>query len=239
MERIDTLKNGNKIIQDPEKFCFGIDAVLLAHFASNEIKRGDSVVDLCTGNGIIPMLLEKSSMATHLTGVEIQKESADFARKSIQLNNLENKITLINGDIKNVNEWLPKHQTQIVTCNPPYMINEHGRQNNTDFKTIARHEIFCNFEDVVKAADYLLSTDGKFFLIHRPFRLAEIFSTLKQYKLEPKRMQLIQPFENTEPNIVLLEARKNAHSRLKIEKNLIVYEKPGLYTQEIQEIYNN
>lgn len=238
METVDTLKNGYKIIQDTERFQFGIDAILLANFASSEIRKNETVIDLGTGTGIIPLLLEKSSFAKELTGLEIQTESADMAFRSVELNHLEDKIHIVQGDIKNVSQQFGCHSFNVVTSNPPYMIVEHGRQNPAEAKTIARHEILCNLEDVVSAADYLLKPHGRFFMIHRPFRLPEIFASLLKHNLEPKRMQLIHPFVDKEPNIVLVEARKNANPRLKIEKPLVVYEKPGKYTQEILDIYN-
>lgn len=238
-EQLDTLLNGHKIIQNPQKFMFGIDAVLLSHFASSEIRNQDCVVDLGTGTGIIPLLLETSSNAKKIYGLEIQSESADMANRSVKLNNLQEKIQILQGDIKTVSENFEKYSINAVTSNPPYMINEHGKQNPNDAKKIARHEILCNLEDVISAAEYLLKPNGKFFMIHRPFRLSEIFGLLQKYKMEPKRMQLIHPFVNKEPNIVLIEARKNANPRLKIEKPLFVYKEPGIYTEEINLIYNS
>lgn len=241
MEQIDTLLNGNKIIQDGERFQYGIDAVLLSAFASPSVRPGDSLIDLGTGTGIIPLLMEHSTPAASLTGLEVQPGSADMAARSVALNNLESKIKIVEGDLKMVSELFPKHSFNVVTSNPPYMINEHGHQNEGDAKTIARHEVLCTLEDVVAAADYLLLPHGKFFMIHRPFRLPEIFGAMAKHHLEPKTMRLVQPFENTEPNMVLIEARKNAKPRLKIESPLIVRYKEGLragqYTDEIQEMY--
>lgn len=231
----DTLLNGNRIIQSKETFMFGIDAVLLADFARNQLRKKDSCIDICSGNGIIPLLLEPH--VEKISMLEIQTEIAAMAQKSVELNELENRITVINGDLKEVNALFPKHSFNCVTCNPPYMINQHGQKNNLDAKTIARHEVLCNLEDVISAADYLLHSHGKFFMIHRPFRLPEIFYAMKKHGLEPKRMRLVQPFENTEPNLVLIEARKDASPRLEIEKALIVREKSGEYTQEVQKIY--
>lgn len=239
MEQIDTLLNGNKIIQDPERFMFGIDAVLLAHFAESEVRKEDCVIDLCTGNGIVPLLMESVTFAQNFTGIEIQPESADMAARSVEINNLSNKIRIIQGDLKEISKHIPKHSVEVVTVNPPYMINEHGRQNGTDAKSIARHEILCTLEDVVTAADYVLKPHGKLFMIHRPFRLPEIFSSLAKHGLEPKRMRMVSPSCGKEANLVLIEARKNANARLKIEPELYVYKKPGEYTQEVQDIYNS
>ena len=239
MEQIDTLKNGYKIIQDSERFQFGIDAVLLADFAAKEVHGGDSVIDLGTGTGIIPLLMAKKCDSASFTGLEVQKESADMAERSVGLNALESRIRIVNGDLCQVDQQFSRHSFNIVTCNPPYMIDDHGKGNDLDAKTIARHEVLCTLEDVVAAADYLLATHGKFFMIHRPFRLPEIFESLAAHKLEMKRMRLIQPFAGKEPNMVLIEARKNAKRRLSIEPPLIVRDDNGEYTVEVQDIYNS
>lgn len=218
---------------------FGIDAVLLSYFSAPEIRAGDTVIDLCTGNGIIPLLLETISSASEFKALEIQKESADMAARSVSANKLDEKIKIIQGDIKNVSGLFPKHSFNIVTVNPPYIINNHGHKNITDAKTIARHEILCNLQDVIAAADYLLRPHGKVFMIHRPFRLPEIFSIMKLHNIEPKRMRLVQPSEGKEPNMVMIEGRKNANPELKIEPSLSVYRDKGIYSQEIEEIYNS
>lgn len=238
MEVVDTLKNGYKIIQDSEKFKFGIDAILLSHFAFNQIRNNEKVIDLGTGNGIIPLMIAKSR-ANSIVGLEIQEENVELAKRSVELNQLEEKIQIIHGDIKAVEKKFTKHSFDVIISNPPYMINEHGKQNPTEAKSIARHEVLCNLEDIISAVDYLLKPFGKFFIIHRPFRLPEIFSLLTKYKIEPKRMELVSPFLQKEPNLVLIEARKNANPRLQIEDNLIVYEKPGIYTEKINQIYSS
>lgn len=237
MEIIDTLKNGYKIIQNSEMFKFGIDAVLLSHFAFNQIRNNEKIIDLGTGNGIIPLLLAKSR-AKNITGLEIQAENVKMAKKSIELNQLEEKINIVQGDIKLVSENFSKHSFDSVLTNPPYMINNHGKQNPNDAKLIARHEVLCNLEDIISAADFLLKPNGKFFMIHKAFRLPEIFNSMINHKIEPKRMQMILPFVDKEANLVLIEGRKNGNPRLQIEKNLIVYEKPGNYTKMIEDIYD-
>lgn len=238
MEVVDTLKNGYKIIQDSEKFKFGIDAILLSHFAFTQIRNNEKVIDLGTGNGIIPLMIAKFR-ANSIVGLEIQEENVELAKRSVELNQLEEKIQIIHGDIKAVDKKFTKHSFDVVVSNPPYMINEHGKQNPTEAKSIARHEVLCNLEDIISAVDYLLKPFGKFFMIHRPFRLPEIFSLLTKYKIEPKKMELVSPFLQKEPNLVLIEARKNANPRLQIEENLIVYEKPGIYTEKINQIYSS
>ena len=235
-ERIDDLqRNGYKIIQDPCRFCFGMDAVLLSGFARAD--KGDHVIDLGTGTGIIPILMEAKTEASHLIGLEIQEESADMARRSVALNNLESKIEIVTGDIKQAVELFGKSTMDVVTSNPPYMIGQHGLKNPDSEKAIARHEVLCTLEDVVKAAATLLKPGGNFFMVHRPFRLAEIMTCLSKYKLEPKRMRLVYPFVDKEPNMVLIEANRGGRSRLTVEKPLIVYKEQGVYTDEIYEVY--
>ena len=235
-ERLDELqRNGYRIIQDPDRFCFGMDAVLLSGFA--KAKEGDRLLDLGTGTGIIPILMEAKTDAEHLTGLEVQKESADMARRSVRLNHLEEKIEIVTGDIKEADALFAAASFDVITCNPPYMIGQHGLVNPEEPKAIARHEILCTFQDVVKAAAKLLKPGSHFYLVHRPFRLAEIMTTLSQYKLEPKRMQLVYPFVDKEPNMVLLEAVRGGRSRMQVEKPLIVYKEPGVYMPEIYEIY--
>lgn len=240
-ERLDELqRNGYRIIQNPDKFCFGMDAVLLSGFASenaSDIREGARVLDLGTGTGIIPILLSAKTKAAHFTGLEVQEESADMARRSVLLNGLEEKIDIVTGDIKEADALFAAASFDVITCNPPYMIGQHGLVNPEEPKAIARHEILCTLEDVVKAAAKLLKPGGHFYLVHRPFRLAEIMTTLSQYKLEPKRMQLVYPYVDKEPNMVLLAATRGGNPRMQVEKPLIVYQKPGVYTPEITDIY--
>lgn len=235
-ERVDDLQNGYYIIQDPAKFCFGMDAVLLSGFAN--IKPGEKVLDMGTGTGIIPVLLAAKTKGLHFTGLEIQEDCAKMARRSVEYNKLNEKIDIIQGDIKEAAEIFGAASFHAVTCNPPYMIGQHGLQNPELPKAIARHEVLCTLEDVVRSAAKVLMPGGRFFMVHRPFRLAEIMNTLMKYQLEPKRMQLVYPYIDREPNMVLLESRKGGNSRITVEKPLIVYEKPGVYTEEILKQYD-
>lgn len=234
-ERVDDLQNGYYVIQNPEKFCFGMDAVLLSGFA--KIKKGQRVLDMGTGTGIIPVLLRAKTPGEHFTGLEIQEECAEMARRSVTYNNLEQDIDIVCGDIKEAAEIFGAASFHAVTCNPPYMIGQHGLQNPYMPKAIARHEILCTLEDVVSQASRVLKDRGHFYIVHRPFRLAEIFQVLTKYKLEPKRMQLVYPFADREPNMVLIEALKGGNSRITVERPLIVYEKPDVYTEDILRIY--
>lgn len=235
-ERVDDLyRNGYHIIQDPSRFCFGIDAVLLSSFA--KAKRGDRVLDIGTGTGVIPILMEAKTDAAHFTALEIQKESADMAARSVRMNRLEEKIEIVPGDIKDASNRFGASSFDVITTNPPYMIGDHGKQADNLAKAIARHEVLCDLDDILRESAKLLKQGGHFFMVHRPFRLAEIISKMVEYQIEPKRMRLVHPFVDKEPNMVLLEGIKGAKSRITVEKPLIVYEKPGVYTKEVYEIY--
>ena len=235
-ERVDELqRNGYRIIQNPEKFCFGMDAVLLTGFA--RARQEDRLLDLGTGTGIIPLLMEAKYHCAHLTGLEIQPESADMAARSVELNGLTDKIDIVTGDIKEADNIFQSASFDCITCNPPYMIGRHGIVNPDAPKAVARHELLCTFEDVAAQTGKLLKPGGHFFLVHRPFRLAEIMTTLVRFQLEPKRMQLVYPYVDKEPNMVLIEAVRGGRSRMNVEKPLIVYREPGVYMPEIYEIY--
>ena len=235
-ERLDDLhRNGYKIIQNAKKFCFGMDAVLLSGFT--DVKEGETVLDMGTGTGIIPILLAAKTKGRHFTGLEIQDESADMAKRSVQYNKLEERISIVQGDIREAGTLFAPASFDVITSNPPYMTGNHGLVNPDMSKAIARHEICCTLEDLVSQTAKLLKHGGRFYLVHRPFRLAEIFSILVKYRLEPKRMRLVYPYIDKEPNMVLIQALKGGNSRLTCEPPLIVYEKPGIYTQEIHDIY--
>lgn len=235
-ERIDDLqRNGYRIIQNPERFCFGMDAVLLSSFA--KAKTGERVLDLGTGNGIIPILMEAKTKGEKFFGLEIQEESADLARRSVALNGLEDKIEIVTGDMKEAADIFGAASFHVITMNPPYMTDSHGIVNLTDAKAIARHEITCSLEEMICQASKVLKSKGRFYMVHRPFRLAEIMSLMVKYHLEPKRMRLVYPFVDKEPNIVLIEGLKGGNSRITVEPPLIVYEQPGVYTEELKRMY--
>lgn len=235
-ERIDDLqRNGYGIIQNKTKFCFGMDAVLLSGFA--RVKPGEKVIDLGTGTGIIPILLEAKYEGEHYTGLEIQKDMADMAARSVALNGLENKISIVEGDILNAEAIFGLAQFDVVTSNPPYMNDAHGLKNPDLPKAIARHEILCTLEDVVREASRLLRPGGRFYMVHRPHRLIEIITALTSYKLEPKRMKMVHPYVDKEANMVLIEAVRGGRSMMKVEAPVVVYRETGVYTDEIYEIY--
>ena len=235
-ERIDELqRNGYRIIQNPERFCFGMDAVLLSGFA--RAKKQERCLDLGCGNGIIPILMEAKTEGKHFTGLEIQPESADMARRSVALNGLQDRIDIVEGDIKDASKIFEASSFHVVTTNPPYMTAQHGLTNVYEAKTIARHEVLCNLEDIIRESARLLMPGGRFYMVHRPFRLAEIISLMVQYRMEPKRMRLVYPYVDREPNMVLIEGLRGGKSRMTVEKPLIVYKEPGKYTDEIYDVY--
>ena len=220
-ERIDELqRNGYRIIQNPEKFCFGMDAVLLSGFA--RAKKHENCLDLGCGNGIIPILMEAKTAGNHFTGLEIQPGSADMARRSVALNDLQDRIDIVEGDIKDASKIFGASSFHVVTANPPYMTAQHG---------------LTNLEDIIRESARLLVPGGRFYMVHRPFRLAEIISLMVQYRIEPKRMRLVYPYVDREPNMVLIEGLRGGKSRMTVEKPLIVYKEPGKYTDEIYDVY--
>lgn len=235
-ERIDDLQlSGFKIIQNRKAFCFGMDAVLLSGFA--KAKPGDSVLDLGTGTGIIPILLSAKTQAGRLVGLEIQPESAEMAGRSVALNALAERVEIVAGDIKEARMLFGASVFDVVTCNPPYMIADHGIPNPADEKTIARHEVLCTLEDVISQAAAVLKPGGHFYLVHRPFRLAEIITRMCAHRLEPKRMRLVYPYADKEPVMVLLEGVRGANPRMTVEKPLIIYREPGVYSEELRRDY--
>lgn len=235
-ERIDDLhRNGYLLIQNTKLFCFGIDAVLLSGFA--HVKKGENVIDLGTGTGVIPILLEAKTQGNHFTGLEIQKESVEMARRSVKLNGLENKITIDEGDIKQSLSIYGASVFDVVTVNPPYMNNGGGLKNDFEPKAIARHELLCNLEDVICNASKLLKTGGRFYMVHKPHRLTDIIVTMRQYHIEPKRLRFVHSYAEKEPSLLLIEGNRNGKPMIKVESPLVIYQKNGNYTEEIKKIY--
>ncbi len=245
MNKEDFLKDGEQLvdlersnlwlIQDPSRFRFGMDAVLLSAFAT--LRAGERCLDMGTGTGILPLLLSAKTGAAELVGLEIQPESAEMARRSVEMNGLSGRITIAEGDIRTASGQFGRSSFDSVVANPPYMIGGHGIVNPEDAKAIARHEVLCTFDDLARETAAVLKPNGHFYLVHRPFRLAEIINTLYRYKLEPKRLRLVYPFADREPNMVLIDSVLGGRPRLTVEKPLIIWDAPGQYTEEVRELY--
>ncbi len=237
-ERIDDLQFKNlKIIQNKQGFCFGIDAILLSDFAKG-MKKANLVVDLCTGTGIVAILLAGKTKAKKIIGVEIQRPCADMARRSVELNKLENRVEILNEDLKKLKDVIPSASVDVVTVNPPYMKSGTGIVNDKNAMMVSKHEICCTLEDVIKEASRLLKFNGEFFMVHKSERLVDIFCTMRKYKIEPKRIRFIHPQLNKPSNLVLIEGLRSGNAFLKYEKPLFVYDANNEYTDEIYEIYN-
>ena len=266
---VDLQRSNLWILQDPNRFCFGMDAVLLS--AYTEIKAGERCLDMGTGTGILPLLLSAKTDAAELIGLEIQAESADMAARSVAMNialrgetggnetavargagavgaqsgasdaalsrPVLGRVRIVQGDLKEASKLFGRATMDVVTCNPPYMTGGHGIVNPADAKAIARHEILCSLEDVFREAAAVLRTGGRLFMVHRPFRLAEIFAAAAKYGLEPKRMRLVYPYADKEPNMVLIGFVRGGRARLAVEKPLILWEREGEYTAEVKELY--
>lgn len=235
MERIDDLQyKGLKIIQNTEGFCFGIDSVLLTEFAK-DMKKNKAIVDLGTGTGIIGILLTKKVEASKVIGVELQKDVAQMAKRSVELNNLQNVMQIINEDVHSLS--LEKNSFDYIVTNPPYKKKGTGIINKEDKQLISRHETTVNLEEWIEVASNLLKDNGAIYMVHRPERLNEIIQDLRKYKLEPKRIRFVYPKKNKDANLVLIKAVKYANEFLKVEKPLIIYNEDGSYTDEILKIY--
>ena len=237
-ERIDDLEfKGLKIIQNEKGFCFGMDSVLLSDFAKN-IKNNSTVLDLGTGTGIIPILLCGKTNLRKVVGIEIQKDVANMAKRSSQLNNLQDRFEVVNTNIIDLKNIYEKQSFDVIVTNPPYKKENTGIINENEAKLISRHEITANLEDFISISKDLLKDKGEFYMVHRPERLVDILSLMRKYKIEPKILKFVSPNKNKEPNLILIKGIKNANSFLKIEKNLYVYNEDGKYTNEILKIYN-
>ena len=221
-ERLDDLQlNGLELIQDPEKFCFGVDAVLLSDFV--KVRPGENVLDLGTGNGIIPLLLSAKTQAAHITGLEIQEDIVEMARRSVSHNGLNDRIDIVEGDIKEAADIFKPAFFDVITTNPPYMLAEHGLRNPDDSRAIARHEVLCSLDDILRESMKLLQDKSRFYMIHRPFRLTEIMIKMNYYKIEPKRIRFVHPYIDKEPTMVLIEGVRGARPRVTVEPPVVLH----------------
>lgn len=235
-ERIDDLQLGGlRIIQNPAGFCFGIDAVLLSNFI--KLKSDERAVEFGTGTGIIPILLSGRKHFKKITAFEVQPEVADMAKRSVLLNGLNDRIEVVEDNLKEARKYIEPASVDVVFSNPPYMSTNGGLKNDHAMKTISRHEVLCTLEDIISEASKLLRFRGRFYMIHRPNRLVDILTLCRQYKLEPKEIRMIQPYADKKPNIFLIMCSKGGNSDLKFMDPLIVYEKDGGYTRDIHKIY--
>ena len=232
----DLQRNGYRLIQDKEKFCFGMDAVLLSSFA--KVRENESVIDFGTGTGVIPILLEAKTAGRKFVGLEIQTESVDLAKRNIELNNLQDIIEIAEGDIKEASIIFGKDSFDVVVSNPPYMQENNGLENPDEPKAIARHEVKCTLKDIIREAAAVLKPNGRFYMIHRPRRLADAIELMREYKIEPKNIRMVYPYADKPANMVLIEGARGGKPMLNIEEPLIVYEEPNVYTKDLLEIYN-
>jgi len=237
-ESLDDLQiKGYCVIQKKQGFRFGMDAVLLANFA--KVRKNDAVVDLCSGTGIIPFIIAGKNEFKKIVGLEIQEQMTEMAGRTSVYNNLQNKVSFINGDLKDIDLIKSIEKVEVITVNPPYKLCNSGLKNEDDRNAIARHEVCCNIDDVIKAASILLKDKGKLYMIHRPERMADVLVTMRKYKIEPKVIRMIQPNLKTSPNLFLIEGSKNGGKFLKWENTLFVYNLNGEYTDELKEIYSS
>lgn len=237
-ERIDDLEFKDlKIIQNKDGFCFGIDSILLTDFAKN-IKNKSKVIDLGTGTGIISILLSGKTNRTNFVGVEVQSEVADMAKRSVNLNNLENRIKILNMNILDLKKEYKKGDFDVVVTNPPYKKLNTGVININDKKLISRHEVKASLEDFIEISSFLLKDFGEFYMVHRPDRLVDIFYIMRQNEIEPKRIKFVYPNKNKKANLILVKGIKKGKPFLEYENNLYIYDDKGNYTEEILKIYN-
>jgi len=237
-ERVDDLhRNGLLLIQDPAHFCFGVDAVILTGFTA--VRKNETVMDLCTGTGVIPILLAGKTKGARFDGLEIQAESAEMARRSVQLNSLSDRVCIHDGDVRTVREALPGACYDVVTANPPYLRAGAGEPNADAARTIARHELLCTIDDVAAAAAWLLKPQGRLYLVHRPDRLADVFAALRAHTLEPKVLRFVHSRAHKPPILLLVEAVRNGKPSLKVCEPLVIYKNDtgNEYTDEIHRIY--
>lgn len=235
-ETLDDLQlKGINIIQKKDAFRFGVDAVLLANYS--KVRKGMRVIDLCTGTGIVPLILAGKTEASYITGIEIQGEMVEMAQRSVEYNKLTARIGFIHGDLKDIEMLKKLQKADVVTVNPPYKLKNSGIVNPNDKNAIARHEILATLEDVIAAARVILKDNGKLYMVHRPERMADILCLMRKHRIEPKSIRMVHPNTKKAPNIVLVEGQRDGGAFLKWEPPLYVYNDEGGYSDEINQIY--
>lgn len=238
MEVINDLLNYNKmkIVQNTDWFSFSLDSVLLANFVKIN-KKTSMIIDFCTGNAPIPLILSQKT-DKNIIGVELQKEVFELAKKSVEINNLSSRIKIYNMDIKELSKMYETDTFDLITCNPPFFkVNPDSKINDNDIKSLARHEITINLNDIFSLARKLLKNNGSICMVHRTDRLVDIIEAMKNNNIEPKRIQFVFPKVETESNIVLIEGTKNGNSGLKVLKPLYVHDENGDYLEEIKNMF--
>lgn len=235
-ERLDDLqRDGLKLIQNPDWFCFGMDAVLLTAFA--DVRDGDRCIDLCTGNGVIPILLSGRTKGSHFDGLELMEDVAEMADRSVRYNDISDRVSIHNGDVKDAASLYGSSVCEVVTCNPPYLERNAGLLPSDEHKAAARHELYCTLGDVISAAKELLVPGGRFYMVHRPFRLAGIMHDMVDIGLSPKRLRMVHAHDGEQPNMILIEGVRDGGGGLVCEKPLIIYKNDGTYTDEVKTLY--
>lgn len=238
MEEINRLLNYKdlKIVQNTDWFKFSIDSVLLSNFVKIT-KNTTNIIDFCTGNAPIPLILSTKTRAK-ITGIEIQKDVYNLAKKSIEINNLQDRIEILNMDVKDIAQKYESDSFDLITCNPPYFkLKESSIINDNDIKSVARHEIYINLDDIFKVARKILKNNGTIAIVHRTDRLIDIIDCMKKNNIEPKRLQLVYPKFSKESNIVLIEGAKNGKSSLKVLPPIYVHDEDGNYLEEIKKMF--
>lgn len=235
-ERLDDLeRDGLMLIQHPGRFCYGVDAVLLSWFA--RAAEEENVLDLCTGTGVIPILMTAKTKAAHFTGLEIQKEVAEMAARSVALNHLEEKVSIVCGDLKQAGELFGKSTFNVVTVNPPYMAGGSGLVGGDYSKAVSRHEILCNLEDVIREGMQVLVSGGRMYMVHRPYRLGDIICLMKKYRMSPRRLCMVHPKCSQEANLVLIEGIRGGNTQIRVEAPLFLFDENGQESDSIKRIH--
>jgi len=235
-ERLDDLFDGRlRIIQKKEGYRFSVDAILLAHFASQ--LSADSIIDLGTGSGIIPLVLARKGTARTIVGVEVQEEMADMAKRTIALNGFTERVSILHEDLKKLRNCFDASSFDLVVSNPPYYPVRDGRINPDEQKAIARHEILAKMEDVVSIAHYLVKPSGIVVIIFPAKRLVDLLDSLKEFDFKPELLQIIYSHGHDEGKLVIVKSRKGGNPELEITKPFFIYKAEGVYSEEMQKIY--